>query len=91
MIELSNNVASEWNLIGMLLGISDGELNMIAEHEHGDRQVFMAMLNVWLHQTNPPARWPEIVKVVEFTKSPDLLNRLGRSTASMTLLEMAGC
>ena len=39
MIELSNNVASEWNLLGMLLGISDGELNMIAEHEHGDRQV----------------------------------------------------
>ena len=77
MMELSNNVASEWNLIGTLLGISDGELNMISEQEHHDHQkCLMAMLRVWLHQTNPPASWPEIAKVLELTEKPDIAQQI---------------
>lgn len=72
-IELYKNVASEWNLIGTLLGISDGELNTISEREHGDPQkCLIAMLRAWLHQTNTPASWSEIAKVVEYTKAPDI-------------------
>ena len=81
-IELYKNLASEWNLIGILLGISDGELNTISQREHGDPQkCLVAMLRVWLNQTNPPASWPEIANVVEFTGNKILHNRLGKSTA----------
>ena len=77
MIELSNNIASEWKLIGMLLGISDGELNTVAEREYGDSQkCLMAMLRVWLHQTNPPANWPDIANVVKFIGKPDIAQQI---------------
>ena len=77
MKELYNTVASEWNPIGTLLGISEGELNTIAEREHGNPQKsFMAMLRVWLHQTNPPASWPDIAEAVEFTGKPDIAQQI---------------
>ena len=76
-IELYRNVASEWNVIGILLGISDGELNIISERGHGDPQkCLVAMLRVWLHQTNPPANWLEIANVVEFTGKEDIAQQL---------------
>ena len=76
-IELYKSVASEWKLIGILLGISDGELNMISERDHGDPQkCLVAMLSVWLHQTKPPASWPEIAKVVEFAGKPDIAQQI---------------
>ena len=39
------NCCHKWHSIGTFLEISDGELNAIAEHEHGDPQkCLMAML-----------------------------------------------
>ena len=75
--ELYCTVASEWLPIGTLLEISDGELNTIAEHEHGDpRKCLMAMLSVWLHRTNPQASWPDIADAVEFTGRPDIAQQI---------------
>ena len=77
MKELYNTVASEWNPIGTFLGISEGELNTIAERENGNPQKsLMAMLRVWLHQTNPPASWPDIAEAVEFTGKPDIAQQI---------------
>ena len=46
---------------------------MIAERERGDPQrCLMEMLRVWLHQTNPPASWPDNAEPVEFTGRPDI-------------------
>ena len=77
MKELYNNVASIWNPIGVFLGISDGELNTIAEREHGDPQAcLMAILRVWLLRPQPPASWPEVAKAVEFTGRPDIAQHI---------------
>ena len=77
MKELYNTVASEWHPIGTFLGISDGELNVITDRERGDPQkCLMAMLRVWLHQTNPPASWSDIADAVEFIGRPDVAQQI---------------
>ena len=76
MIELYHTVATEWHPIGMFLGISDGELKIIAERENDPQKCLMAMLSVWLCRTNPPACWLDIVKAVEFIKRPDLAQQI---------------
>ena len=73
MKELYRTVASKWKSIGTLLDISEEELSTISEREHGDPQeCLMGMLNVWLHQTNPPANWPDIAAAVKFIGKHDI-------------------
>ena len=77
MEELYRTVASKWKSIGTLLDISEEELRAISQREHGDPQeCLMAMLNVWLHQTNPPASWPEIAAAVEFIGKHDIAREI---------------
>lgn len=90
MKEVYNNVAGKWNPIGVFLGISDGELNTIAEREHGDSQVcLMGILRVWLLRPQPLPSWPEVADAVDFTGRPELHKKLDRYTVSMVPLEMA--
>ena len=77
MIELHNTVAKNWRPIGTFLEIPIRELNTITERECGDPQrCLMDMLRVWLHQTNPPASWPDIADTVEFTGRPDIAQQI---------------
>ena len=83
MMELYNTVASKWKSIGILLDISEEKLNTISQCEHGDPQeCLMAMLSAWLHQTNPPASWPEIANVVEFIGRPDIAQQIRQNYCS---------
>ena len=82
-MELYNTVASKWKSIGILLDISEEKLNTISQCEHGDPQeCLMAMLSAWLHQTNPPASWPEIANVVEFIGRPDIAQQIRQNYCS---------
>ena len=77
MKELYSTVASKWHPIGIFLEIPDGELNTIAEREQGDPQkCLMAMLGVWLHQTNPPASWSDIAEAVEVVGMSDIAQQI---------------
>ena len=77
MKELYSTVASEWHPIGTYLEISDGELNTIAEREHGNPQKsLMAMLTVWLQRVSPPAGWSDITDAVEVIGRPDIAQQI---------------
>ena len=77
MEELYRTVASKWKSIGILLDISEEELSTIYERYHGDPQkCLMGMLNVWLHQTNPPANWPDIAAAVKFIGKHDIAREI---------------
>ena len=77
MKELYNKVASKWKSIGILLDIPEEELSTISQREHGDPQeCLMAMLSVWLHQTNPPASWHEIANAVDFIGKCDIAQQI---------------
>ena len=76
MIELYHTVATDWHPIGTFLGISQGKLKIIAEHEHDPQKCLMEMISVWLCQTNPPASWPDIAKAVEFIGRPDVAQQI---------------
>ena len=79
MKELYSTVASEWHPIGTFLEIPDGELNTIAERDQGDAQkCLMAMLDVWLHRTNPPASWSDIADAVEVIGMSDIAQQIRR-------------
>ena len=77
MEELYETVPSKWKSIGILLDISEEKLRTISECEHGDpHECLIAMLDVWLHQTNPPASWPEIVNAVKFIGKDDIAQQI---------------
>ena len=77
MKELYKTTASKWKSIGILLDISEEELRTISQRERGDPQeCLMAMLGVWLDQTNPPASWPEIVNAVKFIGKDDIAQQI---------------
>ena len=86
MKELYNDVPSEWNPIGTFLEISDGELKAISQNEHGDpKKCLIAMLKVWLHQTNPPASWINSVVRTHCMISKDLSHRADSLTSYLEL------
>ena len=77
MEELYKTVASKWKSIGTSLDISEEELSTISQRELGDPQeCLMAMLRVWLHQTNPPASWSEIANAVNFIGKDDIAQQI---------------
>ena len=77
MKELYSTVPSKWRPIGIFLEIPDGELNTIAEREQGDPQkCLIAMLDVWLHRTNPPASWLDIAEAVEVVGMSDIAQQI---------------
>lgn len=79
MEELYFTVASEWFPIGTFLEISDGELNTFAQRCHDDPQkCLIAMLNTWLHRTNPPASWSDIASAVQFIGKSDIAQQIRR-------------
>ena len=77
MIELYNTVANNWRPIGIHLGISNAKLNVIAADHRGESQkCLMAMLDEWLHQTDPPPSWSAIVEALEFIRRPDIAQKI---------------
>jgi len=77
MKELYTTVATKWQSIGTFLQITSEELNIIQDRHRGDPQkCLMAMLSVWLHQTNPAPGWPEIVAAVNFIGRSDVAQKI---------------
>lgn len=77
MKELYTTVAAKWQSIGIFLQITSEELNIIEDRHRGDPQkCLMAMLTGWLHRTNPPSEWYEIVAAVEFIGRSDVAQKI---------------
>ena len=62
-----NNVADEWMVLGIQLGIQKSELNGIEINCQRDpKRCLLEMLDMWLkQQVDPPPSWTAIVYAVE--------------------------
>ena len=58
-------VASQWQNMGTLLDIPDGQLAAIKSNEQRVESCLREMLNTWLKQTDPPPTWSDLVNAVE--------------------------
>ena len=77
--ELLSKVASNWENIGVLLGIDDGPLSKIKADNHGESgNCLREMLRVWLKKVDPPPLWNLIV---------DALKSLGEEKLAQELNE----
>ena len=64
--ELFGTVASNWENIGILLGIDDGLLSKIKADNHGESgNCLREMLRVWLKKVDPPPSWNLLVDTLK--------------------------
>ena len=69
--------ASEWNNIGVLLGIDTGRLNSIRTAENNIPQnCLREMLTSWLNGVPPPLSWAAIADAVEQIGDSSLADQL---------------
>ena len=60
------DLASDWNIIGVLLEMPDGTLDTIqCDHPNNARQCLLAMLKEWLKIIDPPPSWERMAGAVE--------------------------
>ena len=64
--ELSEEVATDWEDIGMMLGLNQGSLNSIkGDHPNQCKRCFREMIKLWFKQVDPPPSWSAIAEVIE--------------------------
>ena len=63
---LYSKVASKWEQIGAVLGVTAGILEAIKSEHSGDYQIcFVEMLQEWMKQVDPPPSWSVIINAIE--------------------------
>lgn len=71
------SIASEWENIGVFLGIDSSMLDIIKATENSKSQSCLReMLKVWIKRVNPPCSWSAIAEAVEFLGDEHLADQL---------------
>ena len=71
------STASEWENIGILLGINSSTLDTIKATENSRSQSCLReMLKIWIKRVDPPPSWSAIAEAVEFVGDEDLASQL---------------
>ena len=74
--------AADWEDIGILLDVDDGDLQTIKLDNAGNnRSCLREMLRKWLTKTSPEPSWNAIFKAVEYLEDEELSSKL-KSTYS---------
>ena len=76
-MRLTLPVASNWKVIGALLGISNDILSKIATDEAGVQDRLLAMLNAFSCR-RPPPTWKALAEAVECV-NPDVAEKIRRT------------
>ena len=77
MVELYNEVASEYRAIGMMLNLSLSAIQDIElRHSNNPKQCFLDVLAKWLQQVDLPASWEDIIKALDVVQRKDIAERL---------------
>ena len=63
--ELLNKVSADWENIGVMLNVKEGELRNIKSNYDESEQCFREMLRRWLNQVEPPPTWSAVIEAIE--------------------------
>ena len=67
ILPMINQVADQWKILGVRLGIADGRLKSIEVNCQRDPQnCLLEVLEMWLQQVDPPPTWAAVIDAVEF-------------------------
>ena len=77
MVELYNEVASEYRAIGLMLNLSWPTIQDIEiRHSNNPKQCLLDVLTKWLQQVDLPASWEDIIKALHVVQRQDIAERL---------------
>ena len=63
--ELLKKVSADWENIGVILNVEEGELRNIKSNYNESEQCFREMLRRWLNQVEPPPTWSAIIDAID--------------------------
>ena len=63
--ELLSKVSADWENIGVMLNVKEGELRNIRSDYEESEQCFREMLRRWLNQVEPPPTWSAIIDAID--------------------------
>ena len=74
--ELSSKVSHDWEDIGVLLNLEQGELSAIKSDHQQSKKCFREMLKLWLKQVNPPPMWSTMIEALDILDHESLAGDL---------------
>ena len=63
--ELLSKVSADWENIGLILELKEGELRNIRSDHDESEKCFREMLKLWLNQVEPPPTWSAIIEAID--------------------------
>ena len=77
IVELYNEVASKYRVIGLMLNLSPSTIQDLENCRRGDpSECLLDVLTKWLQQVDPPPRWEDIIKALYAVQRQDIAERL---------------
>ena len=74
---LYHQVADQWKILGIQLGISHGSLKSIElKYRQDPHNCLLEVLEMWLQQVDPPPTWAAVIDAVEFMGKKQLGRQL---------------
>ena len=74
--ELSSKVSANWEYIGLVLELEQGDLSAIKSDHQDSKKCFWEMLKLWLKQANPPPTWSAIIEAIDVLEYKQLAENL---------------
>ena len=74
--ELLSEVSADWEDIGLILELKEGQLSAIKSDHQESNKCFREMLKLWLKQVEPPPTWSAIIKAIHILKYESLAEEL---------------
>ena len=72
-----SKVSNDWQDIGFLLDIEEGQLIQIKSDNAGEcNQCLLEVLRIWLSRVDPPPSWSDIAEALEILEHTELATNL---------------
>ena len=74
--ELLSKVSADWEHIGVILELKEGDLSAVKSDHHDSKRCFREMLRLWLKQVEPPPTWSAIIDAIHILQYESLAEEL---------------
>ena len=74
--ELLSKVSADWENIGLILELKEGQLSAIRNDYRESNKCFREMLKLWLKQVEPHPTWSAIIEAIDILQYESLAKEL---------------
>ena len=83
--ELLSKVSADWEHIGLILELKEGDLSAIKSDHHESNKCFREMLKLWLKQIEPPPTWSAITDAIDVLEYESLAEELRKKYSNKSI------